>query len=307
MPDGFVVSNGIAPPPFDLPLPDKPELITSNALRLNELIKNPRHKQLFDGLIKHMHEFAQETQITTEEWMTAIQFLTKVGQTVTPLRQEFILLSDVLGFSAYVDAINNPPVDGATESSVLGPFFTEDAKDIGHGESIASEGKGDYMFVEGKVLSATDGSPVSGAVIETWETDGNGSYDNQYEDRTEPDCRGRLRSNEKGEFAYRAVVPIAYPIPADGPVGDLLLTLNRHNMRPAHLHLMVKAEGYRTLVTALYFEGDKWVQSDAVFGSKKSLVVPMKEVNNEDEAHAKGFKNSSKFKYVTYDLKLVPL
>lgn len=218
-----------------------------------------------------MHDFVNETRyaslflpqlpaeanerllgsITTDEWINTIQFLTRVGQTCTPIRQEFILLSDILGISALVDALNNPPIHGAMESSVLGPFFTEDAPDgeclwtiawgthltavreVAMGESIASEGKGEYMYVEGRVLS-TDGTPVANARIETWETDSNGerhnaavssdsgrdcaflgSYDTQYSVRDQPDCRGRLQTGPDGHYGYRAVVPVPYPIPGD--------------------------------------------------------------------------------------------
>ncbi|EKM58029.1 uncharacterized protein PHACADRAFT_251989 [Phanerochaete carnosa HHB-10118-sp] len=298
-------SNGLPPPPFELPYPDKPELITSNLLKLVELTPNERHKFLLKNLVRHMHEFINETSLTTEEWMTAIQFLTNVGQTCTPIRQEFILLSDTLGVSALVDALNNPPINGATESSVLGPFFTEDAPEVEIGESIASEGKGDYMYVEGRVLSI-DGKPIPGATIETWETDGNGSYDTQYEVREKPDCRGRLRTGPDGKYGYRAVVPVSYPIPGDGPVGELLTAMGRHNMRPNHLHTMIEAPGYQKLTTALYPEGDQWLASDAVFGVKKSLVVGLKEVKDDAEAKKRGFPKGGAFKLLQHDLVLVP-
>ncbi|KAI0049215.1 aromatic compound dioxygenase [Auriscalpium vulgare] len=298
------VSNGIPAPEIPLPFPDRPEIITSNLLALTDLAPDPRTRLIFRNLITKMHEFITETSITTEEWMSAIQFLTRTGQTCTPLRQEVILLSDVLGVSALVDALNNPAVGSATESSVLGPFYTEDALDVEQGESIASEGKGEYMFVEGRVL-ATDGTPISNAAIETWETDANGYYDTQYSDRAAPDCRGRVHSDADGRFAYRAVVPVAYPIPGDGPVGDLLLLLRRHNIRPNHLHLMIDAPGYRKLTTAVYPEGDPYLSSDVVFGVKKSLVVKLTDVNDEAEARKRGFAKGSTFKLLNFDIVLV--
>jgi len=237
--------------------------------------------------------------------MTAIDFLTRTGQTCTPIRQEFILLSDVLGVSALVDGLNNPTVSGGTASSVLGPFFTEDAPDVSTGDSIASEGKGEYMYVEGRVLD-TQGKPVPNASIETWETDSEGFYDTQYSNRTRPDCRGRLRSDDQGRYGYRAVVPVAYAIPGDGPVGELLLHLNRHNMRPNHLHVSIEAPGYRKLVTALYARGDKWISSDAVFGVKNSLVVDLKDIDNEEEARRRGFPHGNTFKLLQHDFVLVP-
>ncbi|PSS36963.1 hypothetical protein PHLCEN_2v1179 [Hermanssonia centrifuga] len=249
-----------------------------------------RHKFLVKNLVTHLHQFVNET---------------RVGQTCTPIRQEFILLSDVLGVSALVDAINNPTVKGGTASSVLGPFFTEDALDVALGDSIASEGKGDYMYVEGRVIS-TDGTPIPDAIIETWETDENGFYDTQYLERDKPDCRGRLHSGPEGKFGYRAVVPVPYPIPGDGPVGELLIALGRHNMRPNHLHLMVEAPGFRKLITALYPEGDEWLSSDAVFGVKKSLVVKLTEVKDDTEARQRGFPRGGSFKLLKFDIVLVP-
>ncbi|KAH8119042.1 aromatic compound dioxygenase [Phellopilus nigrolimitatus] len=294
------VSNAIPPPPFELPFPDRPEVITTNMQKLNTLAESPRLKFLMENLVKHLHGFIQDTSLTTEEWMATIQYLTRVGQTCTDIRQEFILLSDILGVSALVDALNNPPSGNTTESSVLGPFFTEDAADIGKGESIASEGKGQYMWVEGRVLD-TKGSPIPDVVIETWETDENGFYDTQYKDRSRPDCRGRLRSDKDGNFAYRAVVPVAYPIPSDGPVGDLLLKLRRHNMRPNHLHMMFEKPGFNKLTTALYPEGDPLNFSDAVFGVKKSLVVKLETVTSESEARAKGFAKGDSFKILKHE------
>ncbi|CCL98225.1 uncharacterized protein FIBRA_00219 [Fibroporia radiculosa] len=299
------VSNGLPPPPFFLPFPDRPETITENMMKLTELTPDPRHRFLIRTLTKHLHAFVNETSLTTEEWMTAIQFLTRVGQTCTPIRQECILLSDTLGVSALVDAINNPPISGGTESSVLGPFFTEDAPDVDNGASIASEGKGDYMYVEGRVVG-TDGTPVPDATIETWETDALGFYDTQYASRDKPDCRGRLRTDKDGKYGYRAVVPVAYPIPGDGPVGEMLIQLGRHNMRPNHLHMMIEAPGYNKLTTALYPEGDEWLSSDAVFGVKKSLVVTLKDVHDDAEARKRGFPKGGSFKLLQFDVVLVP-
>ncbi|TFY78834.1 hypothetical protein EWM64_g5178 [Hericium alpestre] len=299
--EGKAVSNGIPAPDLDLPYPDKPEIITENLQKLTELAPNERTQFIFRNLIAKLHEFVKETSITTDEWMTAIQFLTRTGQTCTNLRQEFILLSDVLGVSALVDALNNPQVGNTTESSVLGPFFTEDAPDVAQGESIASEGKGDYLYVEGRVFDP-QGKPIAGAVIDTWETDGNGFYDTQYAKREKPDCRGRLRSDSDGKYFYRAVVPVPYPIPGDGPVGDLLLALGRPNMRPNHLHMMIEAPGYRKLTTALYPDGDEWLSCDAVFGVKKSLVINYKDIDDEAEARRRGFPKGSKFKLLNFDL-----
>jgi protocatechuate 3,4-dioxygenase beta subunit len=298
------VPNGIPPPDIDLPYPDSPEAITSNILKLTELTPDPRVKFIFQILLTKLHEFVNETRITPEEWMTAIEFLTRTGQTSAPSR-EFALISNVLGASALVDALNNPRVSTETESSNLGPFFTEDAPEVSLGESIASEGKGEYMYVQGQVRD-TSGAPIPGAVIDTWETDDKGFYDLEYPGGVVRDCRGRLVANEDGKYEYRAVVPIYYPmLTANHPVGDLLLALGRHNVRPSHLHMMIRAPGFRKLTTALYPEGDVYLASDPVFGVKKSLVVKLVEIDDEAEARKRGFPKGSKFKLLSYDFTLL--
>jgi len=294
------IPNGFGPR-TGLELPESPEIITRNALSLNDAIPDPRLKTIFTSLITKLHEFVRENNITTEEWMSAIQFLTATGQKCTDIRQEFILLSDVLGVSALVDALNHPKVGNSTQSTVLGPFFTEDAADVSLGDTIASEGKGQYLYVTGRILD-TSKSPIPHATIETWETDEFGFYDTQYLNREKPDCRGRLKADSEGRYEFRAVVPVAYPIPGDGPVGLLLGKMRRHNMRPAHLHMMVEAKGFETLVTSFYPEGDKWLSSDAVFGVKKSLVVSLKEINSDSEARAKGFPSGGGFRLLEQDI-----
>lgn len=218
----------------------------------------------------------------------AIQFLTKTGQICTDLRQEYILLSDIFGLSALVDSLNHPKPQNATEATVLGPFFVEDSADVPNGESIASEGKGEYLYVHGKVTD-TSGKPVPNAIIETWETDQEGFYDTQYSDRTEADCRGRLRTDEQGNYSFRGVKPVPYPIPNDGPVGQLLRKLGRHVFRPAHIHFMIMHPEYEKLITALYPEGDPYISSDAVFGVKSSLQYKYGEITDEAECKRLGF------------------
>jgi len=289
-------------------LPDvsdiNPETITENVNKINSNCADDRMKFVLSRLVYHMHEFVKETSLTTDEWMAGIQFLTATGQTCTDIRQEFILLSDVFGVSALVDAIDHPTVANSTESTVLGPFFTDDAHDIQHGDSIASENKGEYMYVSGKVLG-TKGEAVPDAVMDTWETDDQGFYDTQYSDRVEPDCRGRLRTGPNGEYAFRAVVPVAYPIPSDGPVGKLLGVLKRHVYRPAHLHVKIQAPGYETLITTVFPRGDPYITCDAVFGAKKSLIVDLQEVDDEALARKRGFKQGSKFKELDFNFVLV--
>jgi len=294
IPNGFEPRTG-------LELPENPEIITRNALALNDAITDPRLKGILTNLIGKLHEFVRENNITTEEWMAAIQFLTATGHKCTDIRQEFILLSDVLGVSALVDALNHPQAGNSTQSTVLGPFFTEDAADVPLGDTIASEGKGRYLYVTGRILD-TSRKPIPHATIETWETDEFGFYDTQYVHREKPDCRGRLKADAEGQYKFRAVVPVAYPIPGDGPVGELLSKMQRHNMRPAHLHMMVEARGFETLITSFYPEGDKWLSSDAVFGVKKSLVVSLKDIKSDTEARNKGFPSGGGFKLLEQDI-----
>lgn len=270
-----------------------PEEITGQVHAYNSACPDERTRVIFKSLIDHLHDFVRETSLTTEEWMTAIKFLTAVGHKSTDLRSEFILLSDTLGVSSLVEMLNNPKPPAATEGTVLGPFFTDDAQDKKFGESIASEGKGHYMYVEGKVLD-TQGQPIPGAVIDTWESDGDGIYDNQYENRTEPDCRGRLASEKDGSYAYRAVVPVPYGIPTDGPVAEMLKHLGRHVYRPGHLHVQIKAPGYETLTTALYFEGDPYVTNDVVFGVRRSLIVKPEVIDDPELSKSRGFLDPTK-------------
>jgi len=212
------------------------------------------------------------------------------------------LLSDTFGVSTLVDSINNAKPPGATEATVLGPFYTDDAHDVENGDSIASEGKGDYMFVEG-VIKDLQGKLIPNATIDTWETDGNGQYDNQYESREEPDCRGRLHSAEDGSYAFRAVVPVSYPVPDDGTVGGLLSKLGRHRFRPAHLHIRINAPGYEELITALYLKGP-YIMSDAVFGVKPTLIVEPVVINDLSISKARGFKESKPHTYLKHDFVL---
>ncbi|KAF8437973.1 Intradiol ring-cleavage dioxygenase [Boletus edulis BED1] len=297
-------SNGIAPPSFPLPLPDSPDIITANLLLLIGQTSDPRLKLIYQLLVKHLHAFIKESNLSTDEWMAAIQFLTRVGQACTPVRQEMIFLSDVLGVSALVDVLNSPVMGGATENSVLGPFFTEDAEDIENGGSIASDDKGEYMYVEGRILT-TEGEPIAGAVINTWEADNNGLYDTQYADRTHPDYRGRLHSAKDGSFGFRAIVPLSYSVPAEGPIGELLISQGRHNMRPAHLHLMVEAPGYHKVITSFYPDDCDYLASDPVFGVKKSLVVKLEQVDDDAEARKRRFQKGGSFKLLKRNIVLL--
>lgn len=237
--------------------------------------KDERLKEIVGSLTRHLHAFAREVRLTQEEWTAGIEFLTRVGHMTDDKRQEFILLSDVLGLSMLTVGINAPDSPEATPSTVFGPFFVEGAPQIELGGDIAFGAKGNPCWVTGSVRGV-DGSPVAGAHIEVWEADEDGFYDVQYEgDRTAG--RGWLSADDDGGYRFWSVLPSAYGIPADGPVGDLLAATSRSPMRPSHLHFKVDAPGYRTLITHIFVSGDQYLGSDAVFGVKDSLITDFPE------------------------------
>jgi protocatechuate 3,4-dioxygenase beta subunit len=252
--------------------PSIPTDITAQTLRSLERCDDPRLREIVTALIRHLHAFVRETKLRPEEWMTGIDFLTRTGQKCDAIRQEFILLSDVLGVSMTVDDVAHegaPP--NVTESSALGPFYTDDAPEIAEGDTIARSGKGEPVQVRGRVLDVR-GKPIARALVEAWETDGEGLYDTQYANRAEPDYRGRLRTLADGTFSFVAVKPVSYSIPTDGPAGEMLRATRRGTMRPAHLHLKIGAPGFRPVATSIYSAGDPYLFHDAVFGAKTSLV-----------------------------------
>ena len=230
-----------------------------------------RLREILESLTRHLHGFAREVRLTQEEWTAGIGFLTRVGHTTDDRRQEFVLLSDVLGLSMLTVAVNAPASGNATEPTVFGPFFVEDAPEVGLDGDIAFGAPGRPCRVSGSVRGV-DGSPVPGARIAAWEADADGFYDVQYDGEVTAG-RGRLAADDEGGYRFWSVLPAAYGIPVDGPVGELLAATSRGSMRPAHLHLKVDAPGYRTLITHIFVSGDPHLGDDAVFGVKDSLVV----------------------------------
>jgi hydroxyquinol 1,2-dioxygenase len=231
---------------------------------------DPRLKELMQALVRHLHQFLREVRLTEEEWRRTVAFLTQAGHITDDKRQEFILLSDVLGASMQTIAINNQAYANATEATVTGPFFVEGAPLIPLGGDIAAGAPGQPCWVEGRVTD-TEGKPVAGARIELWEADDDGFYDVQYgDDRVT--ARAHLFTDDEGGYRFWGLTPTPYPIPHDGPVGGLLRAAGRSPMRAAHLHFMVSAEGRRTLCTHVFVRGDELLTTDAVFGVKDSLV-----------------------------------
>lgn len=231
-----------------------------------------RLKQVMTSLVRHLHDFAREVQLTEAEWAAGIDFLTRVGHTCSDHRQEFILLSDTLGLSMLTVAQNHDKPAGCTEATVFGPFHVEGAPAVAHGGDIARGAPGRPCTVSGTVRSA-DGTPLAGARIDVWQADADGLYDVQRAGLSGPQGRGVLTSGPDGGFAFRTVVAEPYPIPDDGPVGDLLRATGRHPWRPAHLHFRVDAPGHQSLVTHVFRRGDPYLDSDAVFGVRQSLVA----------------------------------
>ncbi len=236
---------------------------------------DPRLLEVMTALVRHLHDFAREVHLTEDEWFTGIRFLTEAGHITDDTRQEFILLSDVLGLSMLVTAQNHAKPPGATEATVLGPFFVEGAPEVEDGADIANGAKGPPSLVRGRIVDL-EGRPVAGATIDVWQSDEDGLYDVQRTDRDaglEPQGRARLRSGPDGRFRFRSVLPQHYPIPHDGPVGAMLAALGRHPWRPAHLHFLIDAAGFDRLITHVFVAGDPYLDSDAVFGVRPSLVT----------------------------------
>lgn len=246
--------------------------ITSAVLGRVRCASSLRVRQISEALVRHLHAFVREIEPTQAEWAEAIEFLTRTGHMCSDTRQEFILLSDALGVSMLVDAINHRLPGNATETTVLGPFYVQAAPEHALGDDISGGMAGEPLLVEGTV-SRTDGSPIAGAVVDSWHTDGDGFYDVQGPAGLEGLAgRARFRTDAQGRFWFRSIVPASYPIPDDGPVGDMLKAQGRHPFRPAHVHFMVGHPGCETLVTHIFLEGDRYLDSDVVFGVKDSLI-----------------------------------
>jgi hydroxyquinol 1,2-dioxygenase len=233
---------------------------------------DPRFKRVMTSLVTHLHDFVRDVRLTEAEWLAAIEFLTDVGQTCTPKRQEFILLSDTLGVSVLVITLNHPADNGSAESTVLGPFYWGGAPDLPRGSNLAEGVKGEPTFYSGRVLSAA-GRPLANALLDIWSGDGDGDYDMQIPGETGMKARGKIRTDAEGRYWFRSIRPTFYPVPTDGPVGRMLRKMGRHPYRPGHIHMIVSAAGHHPVTTHLFVAGSQYLDSDAVFGMKESLVA----------------------------------
>jgi protocatechuate 3,4-dioxygenase beta subunit len=248
-----------------------PDDITATAIDSFEGCSDDRLRELMQSFVRHLHTFATEVGLTQEEWGRMIEVLTATGHITDERRQEFILWSDSLGLSMLVDAMANPLPAGATESTVLGPFYVPGAPERGYGESMSGEPAGTPAWVHGRVLD-TDGNPIAGAELDVWQNGDDQLYAVQRPEAPEDHLRGRYKTRDDGSYAFLAVRPVPYPIPYDGPVGAMLTATGRHPWRPAHIHMIVRAPGYHTVTTHIFDRASEYLDSDAVFAVKPSLM-----------------------------------
>jgi len=274
--------------------------LTDAVLARIEATADPRFKEIMTSLIRHLHAFVRETELTEAEWFAGIQFLTATGQKCDDKRQEYILLSDTLGVSMLVDAINHRKPGSATETTVLGPFYVPGSKQIPMWTDIAAGLPGIPAYVHGRVLDVDD-KPVAGAELDVWQNDSEGFYDVQRPGASY--ARGKLTTDAQGRYGFRTTRPVSYPIPTDGPVGKMLLGMGRHPYRPAHVHTKVSAPGFEPITTHVFVKGDPYLGSDAVFGVKDSLVVEFHD--RPAGATPDGKVSNQPFSVAEYDFRLV--
>ena len=264
---------------------------------------DPRFREVMTSLVRHVHDFVRDVKLTEQEWFAAIQFLTDVGKTCTDKRQEFILLSDTLGISVLVISINHPAENGSLESTVLGPYYWEGAPELPHGSNLAEGVKGEPAFYSGRVLSS-NGKPLANAVLDIWSGDGEGNYDMQMPGDVGMKARGKIRTDSEGRYSFRSIRPTFYPVPTDGPVGRMLRKMGRHPYRPGHIHMIVSAQGHEPVTTHLFVADSEYLDSDAVFGMKESLVAKF---NRHPAGKAPTGENvPTPFYTVEYDFRLRP-
>jgi catechol 1,2-dioxygenase len=292
-------------PPDDVPAASTTAaMITESVLASFQKTPNPRTKQLLLAAVKYLHAFATDVRFTTPELIRLAEILTTAGQISNDSRHEFLLMSDVMGLTMVVDYLTNEKPEGAHESSVLGPFYRTGAPWIElNGDICRQENSGTPTHFSGRVLSLS-GEPIPQAILDVWQVAANGLYENNDPDQPDFNLRGRLKTGPGGEYSFWTVKPVPYPIPVDGPAGQILTASTRHNMRPAHVHFIVSAEGYETVISELFTVDDPYVEGDAVFGVKESLKINYTLRTSEEDA--KKFGRSTPFYTAEYDFVLVP-
>jgi len=279
--------------------------ITAEVLRRFDGTEDPRLKQIMQSLVKHIHAFLKDVQLQEAEWWKGIEFLTKTGQMCDDRRQEFILLSDTLGVSMVTDLISNRKPAGATESTVFGPFHRGGAPEKQYGDSIVGADRhGTITYMSGRVLDL-HGKPIAGAELDVWQAAADGLYDVQDESLGEMNMRGKFKTDKDGRYLVVTTRPVAYQIPSDGPVGQMLAATNRHPWRPAHVHFVVSAPGYSPVTTHVFDSIDKYLDGDAVFGVKNSLITEFTEHMTKD-ASAQNFGAEPPLCTCEFDFVLAP-
>jgi hydroxyquinol 1,2-dioxygenase len=279
------------------------ENLTDVAVERWSNIADPRLRQVMAAAVKHLHAFVREVEPTPAEWFTAIDWLTRTGKMCDDKRQEFILASDVLGVSMLVDAINNRGASEATPSTVEGPFHIPNSPELADGADMAKGAPGIPCFVTGTVRGL-DGRPVGGALLDLWQTDGEGLYEAQRDTKDAAWMRGLYRSNADGSYTVRTVAPIGYTIPMDGTVGELMSRTRISHMRPAHIHFAITAPGYKSVITHLFQRGGEYIDTDVVFGVKEPLIVDF--VKRDRGKAPTGETMPGPFYEVKYDFVLQP-
>ena len=273
------------------------ENLTDLALKQWEACHSPRLRQIMQSLVKHLHGFVRDVDLKQDEWLMAVDWLARTGKLCTDKRQEFILLSDVLGISMLVDAINHRFPEGATPSTVIGPFHIDDSPELPMGANVAEGLAGETCFLVGTVRD-TEGKPVQNAKLDIWQADADGLYESQL-GAEEPVLRAIFHTGADGKYAIRTIAPPGYSIPMDGTVGDLLRGTDISHFRPAHIHFFITAPGYETLITHLFKKGAKYIDSDVVFGVKDKLIVDFKQ--HPAGKTPTGENSSQPFLVVNYD------
>jgi catechol 1,2-dioxygenase len=247
--------------------------LTAKVLKAYDQIDNPRLKSIVSLLIKHLHACITEMKVTDEEWEFAWDFMERMAAITSPERNEFLLLADVIGVSQLIETLNHETPDQPVGFALVGPFFRANAPFRERGDSIASEDTpGARVRISGQVFDFENNTPIEGAILDTWQAATNGLYENQDERQPDYNLRGRFRTDENGTFELIALMPTAYPVPTDGPVGELLRVAKRPPDRPAHIHFIVSAPGYETLVTQIFVKGDPIIEDDAVFTASQNMV-----------------------------------
>jgi hydroxyquinol 1,2-dioxygenase len=279
--------------------------LTAAVIRSFDDAPDPRAKFLLQELVKSLHEYVRKTDLTMEEWEFAIDFLTRTGQKCTDIRQEFILLSDVMGVSMLVDAVNHRDREGATETTVLGPFYVGEHKVTPHGTDISAKLPGERMFVQSRVTDKS-GKPLANVPVDVWHADDDGFYDSQKPSYATqgPSSRARFITDADGRFFFRTILPCSYPIPVDGPVGEMIHATKRPALRPAHVHFLVAAPGHQPLVTHVFIGGDPNIDCDVVFGVKDELIANIEK--RSDAVMPDGKPAPTPWHLMTYEFRMKP-